>query len=70
MRQASAGFSAHYALTEQGIENIVVNAADIPTTGKEKTMKTDAVDSEKIAWAALKRNELTGIYIKDKRYMG
>ena len=31
-------------------------------------MKTDAVDSEKIAWA-LKRNELTGIYIKDKRYM-
>ena len=62
------GFSAHYALTEQGIENIVVNAADIPTTGKEKTMKTDAVDSEKIAWA-LKRNELTGIYIKDKRYM-
>ena len=62
------GFSAHYALTEQGIENIVVHAADIPTTGKEKAMKTDAVDSEKIAWA-LKRNELTGIYIKDKRYM-
>ena len=30
------GFSAHYALTEQGIENIVVHAADIPTTGKEK----------------------------------
>ena len=62
------GFSAHYALTEQGIENIVVNAADIPTTGKEKTMKTDAVDSEKIAWA-LKRDELKGIYVKDKRYM-
>ena len=62
------GFSAHYALMEQGIENIVVNAADIPTTGKEKTMKTDAVDSEKIAWA-LKRGELTGIYVKDKRFM-
>ena len=62
------GFSAHYALIEQGIENIVVHAADIPTTGKEKAMKTDAVDSEKIAWG-LKRNELTGIYIKDKRYM-
>ena len=42
------GFSAHYALTEQGFENIVVNAADIPTTGKERTMKSDAVDSEKI----------------------
>ena len=46
----------------------MVHAADIPTTGKEKALKTDAVDSEKIAWA-LKRGELTGIYIKDKRYM-
>ena len=62
------GFSAHYALTELGFENIVVHAADIPTTGKEKAMKTDAVDSEKIAWA-LKRGELTGIYVKDKQYM-
>lgn len=31
-------------------------------------MKTDAVDSEKIAWS-LKRDELSCIYIKDKRYM-
>ena len=62
------GFSAHYALTDLGIENIVVHAADIPTTGKEKAIKTDAVDSEKIAWA-LKRGELKGIYVKDKRYM-
>ena len=29
------GFSVHYALTELGFENIVVHAADIPTTGKE-----------------------------------
>ena len=62
------GFSAHYALKEQGIENIVVHAADIPTTEKERAMKTDAVDSEKIAWA-IKRGELTGIYIKDKSFM-
>ena len=62
------GFSAHYALAEQGFENIVVNAADIPTTVKEKVMKTDAVDSEKIAWG-LKRGELTGIYVKDKSFM-
>ena len=62
------GFSTHYALTRLGFENIVVHAADIPTTGKEKAMKTDAVDSEKIAWA-LKRDELTGIYIKDIQYM-
>jgi transposase len=62
------GFSAHYALTELGFENIVVHAADIPTTGKEKALKTDAVDSEKIA-RSLKRDELAGIYIKDKDYM-
>ncbi len=62
------GFSAHYALADLGFESIVVHAADIPTTGKEKAMKTDAVDSEKIAWA-LKRGELTGIYVKDKQYM-
>ena len=62
------GFSVHYALKELGIENIVVHAADIPTTGKEKALKTDAVDSEKIA-RSLKRDELTGIYIKDKDYM-
>ncbi len=62
------GFSVHYSLTELGIENIVVNASDIPTTGKEKVLKTDAVDSEKIAWS-LKRGELTGIYVKERRYM-
>lgn len=62
------GFSAHYALTGLGFENIVVNASDIPTTEKEKLMKTDAVDSEKIAWA-LKRDELTCIHIKSREYM-
>ena len=62
------GFAAHYALTELGVENIVVNASDIPTTEKEKLTKTDAVDSEKIAWS-LKRGELTCIHIKEKEYM-
>lgn len=62
------GFSAHYALTGAGFENLVVHAADIPTTGKEKAMKTDAVDSEKIA-RALRHGGLTGIHIKDRRYM-
>ena len=62
------GFSAHYALTDLGIENIVIHAADIPTTGKEKALKTDAVDSEKIAWS-LKRGELTGIHVKDRAFM-
>ena len=62
------GFSVHYKLTELGFENIVINAADVPTTHKEKVTKTDAVDAEKIAWA-LKQGQLTPIHIKDKTYM-
>ena len=63
-----SGFSTYYALEEMGIETIVVNAADIPTTDKERNRKTDAVDSAKIAWS-LKRGELEGIYVKDKAFM-
>ena len=33
------------------------NPADIPTTGKEKAMKTDAVDSEKIAWSLIEKRQ-------------
>lgn len=43
-----AGFSGlwpHYKLTELGINNIVVNPADIPTTQKEKVQKEDKRDS-------------------------
>lgn len=59
-----AGFSglwAHYELKALGINNIVVNPVDVPTTGKEKTQKTDAVDSRKIA-RSLRAKELIGIY--------
>jgi transposase len=60
-----AGFSglwAHYQLESLGIKNIVVNAADIPTTGKSRLYKTDSVDSKKIA-RALRANELKCIHI-------
>lgn len=63
-----SGFSTYYALEGMGIETLVVNASDIPTTGKERVHKTDAVDSSKIAWS-LKRGELTGIYVKKKVFM-
>src|SRR5690606_19055623 len=48
-----------------GINSIVVNAADIPTTVKEKIQKTDARDSRKIA-KSLQNNDLTAIYIPSK----
>ena len=60
-----AGFWPHYQLLEQGINSIVVNAADIPTTVKEKIQKTDARDSRKIA-KSLQNNDLTSIYVPSK----
>lgn len=60
-----AGFSglwAHYQLVSLGVRNIVINASDVPTTGKERLHKTDSVDSKKIAYA-LRAQELTSIYI-------
>ena len=59
-----AGFSglwAHYRLQELGINNIVVNAADIPGTQKDKLQKEDKRDSRKIA-RCLRNGELTPIY--------
>ena len=47
-----AGFSglwAHYELVKMGVNNIVVNPADVPSTQKEQLQKTDRVDSRKIA---------------------
>lgn len=43
------GFSTYYSLTALGINCVIANAADIPTSQSELLMKTDAVDSEKLA---------------------
>ncbi len=56
------GFHHHYKLMKEGIENKVVNAADVPTTSKEKVHKRDAVDSRKLA-RSLRSGELEGIYV-------
>ena len=57
-----SGFWAHYELMEMGISNIVVNAADVPTSQKEKLHKDDKVDSMKLA-RSLRNGELKAIYI-------
>jgi len=41
------GYSIHRELNSLGIKNIVINAADIPTTQKDKLQKRDPVDSRK-----------------------
>src|SRR5512145_1437534 len=56
------GFSVHRELELQGISNIVVNPADIPTKDKEKKQKEDKRDSRKIA-RSLRNGDLTGIYV-------
>ncbi len=44
-----SGFWIHDQLREKGIDCIVVNPADIPTTDKEQAGKTDKVDCCKLA---------------------
>lgn len=56
------GFWIHHRLMELGIENIVVNPADVPTMSWEKLRKTDAVDCSKLA-RGLRSGDLRGIYV-------
>lgn len=60
-----SGFWTHRSLQKLGIENIVVNPSDIPTTDKEKKSKRDSVDCRKIA-RSLRSNELSGIHVPDE----
>lgn len=59
------GFWIQEYLTTHGINCIVVNPSDIPSTDKEKRQKRDPLDSRKIA-RALKNGELTAIHVPDK----
>ena len=60
-----SGFWAHDELMELGINNIVVNPADVPTMMKEKLQKTDAIDCAKLA-RGLRSGDLIGIYIPER----
>ena len=60
------GFWIHERLESLGIKNIVVNAADIPVTNKEKVQKEDKRDSRKIA-KSLRSGDLNGIYVPNKK---
>ena len=58
------GFSTYYALKEHGINCIVTHASDVPTTQYENVMKTDRVDSEKLA-RALRNGALKPVYVRE-----
>jgi len=55
------GLWVHHQLCSLGIKNIVVNAADIPGTQKDRLQKEDRRDSRKIA-NALRGGNMTAIY--------
>lgn len=59
-----SGFWLHKELLRLGIDSIVVNAADIPTTDKERKQKEDRRDSRKIA-KDLYAGQLAGIYVPE-----
>jgi transposase len=56
------GYWIHNKLVFLGIDSMVVNPADIPTTNKEMVQKEDKRDSRKIA-RSLRNGELMPIYV-------
>ena len=57
-----SGFEAHRTLCRLGVQNIVINPADVPTSGKEREKKNDNIDSRKLA-RELEHGSLEPIYI-------
>ena len=64
-----SGFSTYYALTSLGIECVIAHAADIPTGQYENVMKTDAVDSEKLARALRDGSLKHTVYVPDREIL-
>lgn len=59
------GFWIQKGLAARGIETLVVNPADIPTTDKERQQKDDVRDSRKIA-RSLRNGELECIHVPNE----
>ena len=58
------GFWAARKFKELGVDCIIVNPADVPTSNKEKVNKNDPIDSRKLS-RELENKSLNGIYIPD-----
>jgi len=64
-----AGFCGYWiqqALSQQGISCIIIHAADVPTTDKDRRQKTDRVDCRKLA-QALKEGSVKAIHIPNQQ---
>jgi transposase len=58
------GYHHHRKLLELGIQNIVINPADLPVTDKEKNNKRDPLDSKRIS-SYLQKDLLSAIHVFD-----
>ena len=59
------GFNLQRRLTAVGMDCMVVHAADVSTTDKERKRKTDPVDALKLA-RSLSKGELKAIHVPDE----
>jgi len=59
-----SGFWPYRKLTDLGLNCIIVNPADIPSSNKEKVNKSDPVDSRKLA-RELENGSLKPLYVPD-----
>lgn len=59
------GFWIHDELKRLGVDVIVVNAADVPTSNKERVNKSNRIDSRKLA-RGLRTSDLKPIYVPSK----
>jgi len=60
------GFWIYEELEKLGIQTIIVNPGDVPTTDKEKRTKTDKIDCKKLA-TGLASGLMSGIHIPPKQ---
>lgn len=60
------GFNLQRALTAAGMECIVVHAADLPSTNKERLNKTDKVDARRLA-EHLENGALKAIHVPEEQ---
>jgi len=57
-----SGFSLQRSLQSKGINCIVINAADVPSSDKDKRRKSDCVDARKLSKALVSRS-LKGVFV-------
>jgi transposase len=63
------GYWIHRELTQLNFHNIITNAADVPTTNKEKDRKSDPIDSAKLS-RELENSSLMGIFVPNLEQEG